>query len=45
MQTCKCCSVEKNLSKFSKTDDISVINSLDNLQPMWSYENLKKGNR
>ena len=41
MQTCKCCSV----SKFSKTDDISVINSLDNLQPMWSYENLKKGNR
>jgi hypothetical protein len=35
----------KPLSKFSIDDQISVINSLGNLQPLWAYDNLKKSNK
>jgi hypothetical protein len=33
------------VSSFSNTDDPKIINSLDNLQPMWASDNIKKGNR
>jgi len=32
------------ISSFQESDKISVINSLDNLQPLWAEDNLKKGN-
>lgn len=32
------------LSKFDKSTPICVVNSLDNLQPLWAEDNLKKGN-
>ncbi len=35
----------KPVSKFDKTELPSVVNSLDNLQPLWANENLKKGAR
>lgn len=36
---------KKPISKFDKNVDISIINSLSNLQPLWAKENLSKGNR
>ena len=36
---------KKPISKFSIESDISTINSLCNLQPLWSKDNLSKGNR
>jgi len=35
----------KPVSKFDKTEKISIINSLDNLQPLWAVDNLKKSNK
>lgn len=35
----------KPVSKFNKMELPSVVNSLTNLQPIWAYENLKKGAR
>lgn len=33
------------ISKFSKETPINIINSLDNLQPLWAKDNLIKGNK
>jgi hypothetical protein len=33
----------KPISKFDKNEDTSVVNSLNNLQPLWAFENLSKG--
>lgn len=33
----------KPVSKFNKSELPSIVNSLDNLQPLWANENLKKG--
>jgi hypothetical protein len=33
------------VSSFSEDDEISDINSLENLQPLWKLENLKKGKK
>lgn len=33
------------VSKFSKDTPMDVVNALDNLQPLWGIDNLKKGNR
>ena len=33
------------VSKFTKDTPINVVNSLDNLQPLWGIDNLRKGNR
>ena len=33
------------LSKFDKSEKLSIINSLDNLQPLWAADNLKKSNK
>jgi len=33
------------VSKFSKDTPVSVINSLDNLQPLWAFDNLSKSNK
>ena len=33
------------LSKFDKDVSISVVNSLSNLQPLWAFDNLSKGNK
>lgn len=35
----------KPVSKFEKNEKQSVVNSLDNLQPLWKDENLKKYNK
>lgn len=35
----------KPVSKFDKSEKISIINSLDNLQPLWATENLTKSNK
>lgn len=35
----------KPISKFDKNESTKIVNSLDNLQPLWAYENLKKGDR
>lgn len=35
----------KPVSSFDKSEKISIINSLDNLQPLWAVENLKKSNK
>ena len=35
----------KPISSFDKTEDPKVINSLDNLQPLWAFDNLSKGNK
>lgn len=34
----------KPLSMFNENDDASVVNSLDNLRPLWKEDNLKKYN-
>lgn len=36
---------KKPVSLFSKDTDVSVVNALDNLQPLWAYENLSKSNK
>ena len=36
---------KKPISKFDKTIDAKIINSLCNLQPLWAKENLLKSNR
>jgi hypothetical protein len=36
---------KKPVSLFDKNTDVSIINSLDNLQPLWAKENLSKGNK
>jgi hypothetical protein len=33
------------VSKFTKDTPMNVVNSLDNLQPLWGVDNLSKGNR
>jgi len=33
------------ISKFDKETPISVVNSLDNLQPLWALDNLSKSNK
>jgi hypothetical protein len=35
----------KPVSLFNAEDDISIVNSLENLQPLWASENLSKGNK
>lgn len=32
------------ISKFKDSDDPKIINSLDNLQPLWALDNIKKSN-
>jgi hypothetical protein len=36
---------KKPVSSFDKSEKISIINSLDNLQPLWAKENLSKNNK
>lgn len=36
---------KKPVSSFDKSEKISIINSLDNLQPLWAQDNLKKSNK
>lgn len=33
------------ISKFNKNDNPKIVNSLDNLQPIWAVENIKKSNK
>lgn len=33
------------ISSFDKTETPKVINSLDNLQPLWAFDNLSKGSK
>lgn len=33
------------ISKFNKDDDPKIVNSLDNLQPMWAAENIRKSHK
>jgi len=33
------------ISSFDKTESPKVINSLNNLQPLWAFDNLSKGNK
>ena len=33
------------VSKFYKDTPMSIVNSLDNLQPLWASDNLSKGNK
>ena len=35
----------KPISSFDKTENPKVINSLDNLQPLWALDNLSKGSK
>jgi len=35
----------KPVSSFDKSGKICIINSLDNLQPLWAADNLKKSNK
>jgi hypothetical protein len=35
----------KPVSSFDKLEKMSIINSLDNLQPLWDVDNLKKSNK
>jgi hypothetical protein len=35
----------KPISSFDKTENPKVINSLDNLQPLWAFDNLSKGSK
>lgn len=35
----------KPISSFDKTEIPKVINSLDNLQPLWAFDNLSKGSK
>lgn len=33
------------VSKFEKNTDPKIVNSLDNLQPLWGVDNIKKSNK
>ena len=33
------------VSSFDKSEKMSVVNSLDNLQPLWAKDNLSKGSK
>lgn len=33
------------LSKFDEDTHVSIVNSLENLQPLWAFDNLSKGNK
>jgi hypothetical protein len=35
----------KPISSFNKNEKPNVINSLDNLQPLWAFDNLSKGSK
>jgi hypothetical protein len=35
----------KPISSFDKSENPKVINSLDNLQPLWAFDNLSKGSK
>jgi len=35
----------KPVSSFDKSEKMSVVNSLDNLQPLWAKDNLSKGSK
>lgn len=35
----------KPISSFEKNEDPKIVNSLDNLQPLWAFDNLSKGCR
>lgn len=35
----------KPVSRFDKSEKMSIINSLDNLQPLWAKDNLTKSNK
>lgn len=35
----------KPVSKFDKSEKLSIINSLNNLQPLWAEDNLRKSNK
>ena len=35
----------KPVSLFDELENVNVVNSLDNLQPLWASENLSKGNK
>jgi hypothetical protein len=35
----------KPVSSFDKNEKMSVVNSLDNLQPLWAKDNLSKGSK
>jgi hypothetical protein len=35
----------KPISSFDKTENPKIINSLDNLQPLWAFDNLSKGSK
>jgi hypothetical protein len=35
----------KPISIFEKGTPVSIINSLDNLQPLWAFDNLSKGDK
>ena len=35
----------KPVSSFDKNTPISLVNSLDNLQPLWAKDNLSKSNK
>lgn len=36
---------KKPISKFEKDSPIHIVNALCNLQPLWAFENLSKGNK
>jgi len=45
---CKKCISDNNIkpvSSFDKSEKMCIINSLDNLQPLWALDNLKKSNK
>jgi hypothetical protein len=33
----------KPISSFNKNEEPKIVNSLDNLQPLWAFDNLSKG--
>ena len=33
------------ISSFDKTEDPKIINALENLQPLWAFENYIKSNK
>ena len=35
----------KHISSFNKNEKMSVVNSLENLQPLWAKDNLSKGSK
>lgn len=35
----------KPISSFNKNTNVKIVNSLNNLQPLWAYDNIKKGNK